>query len=130
MRDFDREAGAQPGKKYNYEFDSIVRHYMMREFKSHFGDGPALELGSYHGDSTIELSKYFPDVTVIEASAAALAIAQSRVSRNVKFINSLMEDPKFERPCSSICLINTREHMEDARATLNRVKGWLSESGK
>jgi SAM-dependent methyltransferase len=130
MRDFDKEAGAQPGKKYNYDFDSIVRHYMMREFKSHFSDGPALELGSYHGDSTIELSKYFPDLTVIEASAEAIAIAQARVSGNAKFINSLIEDAKFERAFSSIFLINTLEHMEDAQATLERVKGWLSDSGK
>jgi len=30
MRDFGQEAAAQPDKKYNYNFDSIVRSYMMR----------------------------------------------------------------------------------------------------
>ena len=76
MRDFDKEAAPQPGRKYNYGFDGIVRRYMMREFEPHFGRGAALELGCYHGDSTVELSKHFADLTVIEASEEAIAIAR------------------------------------------------------
>ncbi|HEY3656708.1 MAG TPA: class I SAM-dependent methyltransferase [Steroidobacteraceae bacterium] len=130
MRDFDKEAAAQPDKKYNYNFDSIVRSYMMREFEPHFAGGAALELGCYHGDSTVELSKHFTDLTVIEASADAIGIARPRVAPSTKFINSRIEDARLERAFSSIFMINTLEHMDDAQAILTKTKGWLSEAGK
>ena len=130
MRDFDKEGKEQAGKKYNYNFDGIVRDYMMRTFQPHFGAGPALEIGCYHGDSTIELEKYISDLTVIEASAEAMAVARGRVSKRVKFINAMIEESEFEPEFSSIFMINTLEHMEDAESTLSKVKAWLADSGK
>ena len=53
MRDFDSEAKEQAGKKYNYNFDGIVRDYMMRTFQPHFGAGPALEIGCYRFESWV-----------------------------------------------------------------------------
>ena len=130
MRDFDKEAAPQPGRKYNYGFDGIVRRYMMREFEPHFGRGAALELGCYHGDSTVELSKHFADLTVIEASEEAIAIARLRVPSGTAFVNSRIEDARLERTFDSIFMINTLEHVDDAVAILARAKGWLSDSGK
>jgi len=130
MRDFDEEAREQAGKKYNYDFDGIVRSYMMRTFQPHFGAGPGLEIGCYHGDSTVELEKHIRDLTVIEASAEAMAIAQGRVSKRVKFRNAMIEDIEFEPIFSSIFMINTLEHMEDAQSILSKVRTWLADAGK
>lgn len=130
MRNFDEEAREQPGKKYNYDFDAIVRRYMMREFAGHFAAGPALELGCYHGDSTVELAKSFPDLTVIEASPEAMSVARARVSPRVKFVNARIEDVELDRRFKSIFMINTLEHLEDAHAALTRAAGWLDAGGK
>jgi len=130
MRDFDKEGLEQAGKKYNYNFDGIVRSYMMQDFLPHFAAGPALEIGCYHGDSTVELEKYFSDLTVIEASAEALAVARRRVATRVKFINAMIEDSEFEPGFASIFMINTLEHVEDAEAILTKARGWLADAGK
>jgi 2-polyprenyl-3-methyl-5-hydroxy-6-metoxy-1,4-benzoquinol methylase len=130
MRNFDEEAQEQPGKKYNYDFDAIVRRYMMREFADHFTAGPALELGCYHGDSTVELAKSFTDLTVIEASAEAISVAQARVSPGVKFVNAPIEEAEFDRRFTSIFMINTLEHVENAHSALTRAAGWLEAGGK
>jgi SAM-dependent methyltransferase len=130
MRDFDKEGKEQAGKKYNYNFDGIVRNYMMRIFEPHFAAGPALEIGCYHGDSTVELEKHIADLTVIEASPEAMAVARGRVSKRVKFLNAMIEDIELEPMFSSIFMINTLEHMEDADAILSKVRTWLADTGK
>jgi 2-polyprenyl-3-methyl-5-hydroxy-6-metoxy-1,4-benzoquinol methylase len=130
MRDYDKEGREQPHKKYNYDFDGIVRDYMMRDFERHFAAGPALEIGCYHGDSTIQLTERFADLTVIEASAEALEIARGRVPGRVKFNCSTIEQMDFASTFSSIFMINTLEHLEDAGAALAKARSWLSETGK
>jgi 2-polyprenyl-3-methyl-5-hydroxy-6-metoxy-1,4-benzoquinol methylase len=130
MRNFDEEAQEQPKKKYNYDFDAIVRRYMMREFADHFTPCPALELGCYHGDSTVELAKSFTDLTVVEASAEAISVAQARVPPAVKFVNALIEEVEFDRRFQSIFMINTLEHTENAHSALTRAAGWLEAGGK
>jgi SAM-dependent methyltransferase len=130
MRNFDEEARELPDKKYNYNFDAIVRSYMMRDFRPHFAPGPALEIGCYHGDSTVELVRHFDDLTVIEASADAMRIARSRVPPHVRFRNAMIEDLEFEPKFGSIFMINTLEHMESAVAALTKVRSWLADAGK
>jgi 2-polyprenyl-3-methyl-5-hydroxy-6-metoxy-1,4-benzoquinol methylase len=130
MRNFDQEARELPHKKYNYNFDAIVRGYMMRDFRPHFAQGPALEIGCYHGDSTVELAKHFADLTVIEASADAMQVARKRVPAHVQFRNAMLEDLEFGPTFGSIFMINTLEHMEDAVAALSKVRTWLAAAGK
>jgi SAM-dependent methyltransferase len=130
MRDFDKEAKELPNKKYNYNFDAIVRDYMMQDFQLHFRAGSALELGCYHGDSTIELARHFDDLTVIEPSADAIEIAKGRVPATVKFVNAAAEDVEYEQRFDSIFMINTLEHVDDAEFLLRKVCGWLKEDGK
>jgi 2-polyprenyl-3-methyl-5-hydroxy-6-metoxy-1,4-benzoquinol methylase len=130
MRNFDEEGRELVDKKYNYHFDAIVRSYMMRDFQAHFAPGPALEIGCYHGDSTVELAKHFTDLTVIEASADALRVARSRVPAHVEFRNAMIEDVEFEPKFGSIFMINTLEHVEDAVRALTKVRTWLAPAGK
>mgnify|MGYP000873081025 CR=1 FL=1 len=139
MRDFDKENqlnididfdNKDEGKKYNYEFDSIVRDYMLKTFKPYFSSGPALEIGCYHGDSTLELQKHFDDLTVIEPSSDAIDITSKRVRSDIIFHKCMMEDYQGDQKFDSIFLINTLEHVDDAVSVLNLAKNLLSNKGK
>ena len=129
-RDYNSEAKSREGKKYDYEFDSLVRHYMMRSFSPFFKDGGALELGCHEGNSTQLLSEHFEDLTVVEASSDAILVAKKQVVSSVKFINSTFEDVTFDRKFDSIFLINTLEHLDDPISILTRIRGWLAENGR
>lgn len=139
MRDFDKENSpiisaefdnAIAGKKYNYEFDSIVRYYMLKTFQPYFSHGPALEIGCYHGDSTIDLQKYFNDLTVIEPSKDAIEITKKRVREDVNFHHCMIEDYKEDKKFDSIFLINTLEHVDDAISVLKVANKLLSKQGR
>lgn len=130
MRDYNSEAKSLPDKKYDYNFDFIVREYMMRSFKPFFKKGAALELGCHEGDSTRLFSGYFDDMTVIEASSDSIAIAQNQVPESVTFIHSTFENVVLDRKYDSIFLINTLEHIDDSIDTLKRIKSWLSPTGQ
>ena len=67
-RDFNREY--QDGaRKYAYDFDGVVRRYMMKALAPHFRPGRALELGCYTGDVTEMIAEVYDDLTVVEASS-------------------------------------------------------------
>jgi 2-polyprenyl-3-methyl-5-hydroxy-6-metoxy-1,4-benzoquinol methylase len=130
MRDYNAEAQSRPEKKYNYNFDDIVRTYMMRRFEPLFQTGPALELGCHEGESSRLLEKHFDDLTVVEASSSALEIARSRGGKSVKYINSTFEALNAERKYKSIFLINVLEHVEDSVLILTKIKTLLEPGGK
>jgi 2-polyprenyl-3-methyl-5-hydroxy-6-metoxy-1,4-benzoquinol methylase len=129
MRDYNLESKSRPDKKYDYNFDFLVRDYMMRCFHPFFERGAALELGCHEGDSTRLLSKYFQDITVIEASSEAIEIAKEKVPDSVKFINSNFENAILDEKYDSIFLINTLEHLNDPLSILTIIRSWLSDSG-
>ena len=130
MRDFNSESYSLDNKKYNYDFDSIVRTYMFKDWRPYFLNGPALEIGCYHGDSTIELCKYFTDLTVIEPSDECIEITKNRVSSDVQFYLSTMEDFRTDRKFKNIFLVNTLEHSEDAVLMLEKAKLHLEADGR
>jgi 2-polyprenyl-3-methyl-5-hydroxy-6-metoxy-1,4-benzoquinol methylase len=130
MRDYNSEAKSKPNKKYDYKFDFLVRDYMMRCFHPFFKGVAALELGCHEGDSTRLLSRYFEDITVIEASSEAIRIAREQVPDSVRFINSTFEDVTLDKKYDSIFLINTLEHLDDPLPILTRIRSWLSDYGR
>lgn len=130
MRDYNSEAQSRPDKRYDYNFDEIVRDYMMKRFAPHFQSGPALELGCHEGRSTQLLSEHFPDLTVIEASSDALAIAKRNAPETVTFMNSTFEDAQLDRQFRSIFLINTLEHLEETGPVLRNIHDWLAPDGR
>jgi len=128
-RDFNREY--QDGaRKYAYDFDSVLRRYMMRTLGPLFHDGRALEMGCYQGEVTAMLAERFPDLTVIEASSDLVAEARRRVGPAVRFVTALFEDADVQGPFESIFLMHTLEHVDDAVRVLARVKEWLSPTGR
>ncbi|VWC37916.1 class I SAM-dependent methyltransferase [Burkholderia lata] len=129
-RDYNAEALSRPEKKYSYNFDEIVRRYMMRRFAPFFGNGPALELGCHEGQSTLLLAERFDDLTVVEASSEAIDVAQKCVGPSVRFINSTFENAELEARFESIFLINTLEHVDEPNAILTRIRQWLRPGGR
>jgi 2-polyprenyl-3-methyl-5-hydroxy-6-metoxy-1,4-benzoquinol methylase len=129
-RDYNSEAKSRQDKQYEYEFDSLVRTYMMRSFQPFFRGGAALELGCHEGKSTLLLSKHFEDITVIEASSDAITVAKAQVPHSVKFINSAFEDVALNKKYDSIFLINTLEHLDEPLTILARIRGWLADNGR
>jgi 2-polyprenyl-3-methyl-5-hydroxy-6-metoxy-1,4-benzoquinol methylase len=129
-RDYNSEAQSRPEKKYDYNFDEIVRHYMMRSFAPFFKVGPALELGCHEGQSTLLLAKHFDDLTVVEASSEAIKVAKRSVPESVKFVESTFEDVELSARYNTIFLINTLEHVEEPGPILKRIKSWLQPGGQ
>ncbi len=128
-RDYDAEAQQFGDRKYEYDFDAIVRRYMMRAFEPFLPDGRALELGCYHGDSTEWLTSRYTDLSVIEASSLALETARARFPR-VRFFCSTFEESDLAEEFDAIFLINTLEHLDDPVLVLRRIRRWLSPRGR
>jgi len=130
MRDYDSEFQNNQFRQYAYDFDSIVRRYMMRTLSPFFSSGKALELGCFEGESTKLFSDHFHDLTVLEASGDLIAIARTRVPDSVSFIHGTIESASLDAIYDSIFLVHTLEHLDDPIASLARIKSWLSPGGK
>lgn len=128
-RDFNQEY--QDGaRKYAYDFDSVLRHYMLRTLEPFVREGRALEMGCYQGEVTEMLVRRFADLTVIEASDELVAVARQRVGDRVRFVNAMFEAVEFGAEFDSIFLMHTLEHVDDSVAVLERVNRWLTPTGR
>ena len=117
-------------RKYAYDFDYILRDYMMQSFLPFLVKGKALEMGCYMGEFTKLIRQQFDDVTVIEASDELIEHSRQRVAADVNFINSTFETVELTDQYDSIFLMHTLEHLDDPVLVLKRVNEWLSESGR
>jgi 2-polyprenyl-3-methyl-5-hydroxy-6-metoxy-1,4-benzoquinol methylase len=105
--------------------------YMIRSFEAFFRQGSILELGSYQGDFTHRLLPYFEDITCVEASDEAMAMAQQRLGGRVNFINATFEDVALPKRYDNIVLTHVLEHLDDPVRVLRRINDeWLSENGR
>jgi 2-polyprenyl-3-methyl-5-hydroxy-6-metoxy-1,4-benzoquinol methylase len=130
MRDFDNEYQAQGARRYAYDFDHVVRRFMMRTLEPFFLPGKALELGCFEGDTTRLYAERFNDVTVLEAAASLIEVARQRVPTSVKFIHSTIETARLDQEYDQIFLVHTLEHLDDPVAALERIGRWLSPRGR
>jgi len=129
VRDFNREY--QDGeRKYAYDFDGVVRRYMMKTLAPHFRAGRALELGCYTGEVTELIAAAYPDLTVVEASSELVAVASRRLGGRARFVTSTFEDAKLDGTFDAVFLVHTLEHVDDAVLVLRRIRGWLSDTGR
>jgi len=103
---------------------------MMKTFARYLSGGSALELGCHEGESTVLLAEILPDLTVVEASSDAIAVARSRAPTSVKFINSTIEAAELQSQYDAIFLINTLEHIESTDLVLSKIRGWLKPRGQ
>lgn len=131
-RDYNRELKDTNSHKYAYSFDFDVMHpYMLQAFTPFFRVGNLLELGSFKGDFTRRILPFFNDITCVEASDEAIAIAQKEFGGKVKFIHSLFETASLPTKYDNIILTHVLEHIDDPVAVLKRVNDeWLSDSGR
>lgn len=130
MRDYDSEFQDNDARRYAYDFDSIVRGYLMRTLSPFFTRGKALELGCFEGDSTIAYAAHFDDLSVVEASGELIEIARKRVPARVKFIHATIESAELEPVYDAIFLVHTLEHLDDPILALARISRWLSPEGR
>jgi SAM-dependent methyltransferase len=129
MRNYEKEFQDNALRQYAYDFDSVVRNYMMRTFSPFFKAGKALELGCFEGDSTKLLMEHFDDLTVVEASHDLLERARAKVGTQVQFIHSTFEALSLPAQFDFIFLVHTLEHLDDPVASLRHIRSWLSPSG-
>jgi 2-polyprenyl-3-methyl-5-hydroxy-6-metoxy-1,4-benzoquinol methylase len=128
-RDYNREYQDNE-RKYAYDFDYILREYMMQSFQPFLVKGKALELGCYMGEFTKIILRHFKDVTVIEAADELIAACKKTLGRKVKFIHSTFETVPLKTKYDSVFLMHTLEHLDDPVLVLKRINGWLSKKGR
>jgi len=130
MRDYNKEY-KDNSRKYSYDFDNILRNFMMRSFLPFIHkEENGLEMGCYKGDFTEILVRHFKNLTVIEASDELAKLTQIRVGKNVKFIHSVFETLELTKKYDNIFLLHTLEHLDDPILVLKKINGWLSEKGR
>ena len=128
-RDYNQEF-RDNSSKYSYEFDDVLRGYVLRTLEPFLRAGKALEMGCYRGDTTVLLADRFPDLTVIEASDELVAVARARVNPAVRFINTTFETADLREKFDSVFLLHTLEHLDDPIAVLRRTGSWLTAGGR
>ena len=104
---------------------------MIRSFEPFFKDGNFLELGSFKGDFTKRFLPYFDDITCVEASNEAVALAKTEFGNKIKFENSLFEEVNLPTKYDNIVLTHVLEHIDDPIKVLKRINDeWLSDGGR
>ena len=127
----DYNAEYQDGaRKYAYEFDTLLRRYMMRTLDPFLPPGRALEMGCYLGDVTEMLAARYTDLTVIEASSELAGAAQKRLGARARFLQGMFETIDVAEQFDAIFLMHTLEHLDDPVHVLRRAGGWLNDSGR
>jgi len=130
MRDHNQEYQDNESRRYAYDFDYVVRRYMMRTLSPLFTNGRALELGCFEGETTKLYAERFDDLTVVEAADSLIEIARAKVPASVRFIHSTIETAKLGPVYDSIFLVHTLEHLDRPVEALSRIRGWLSPAGR
>ena len=129
VRDYAREFQDNE-RKYAYDFDAVLRRYMMRALDAHMVPGSALEMGCFEGGMTELLAQRFDDLTVIEAAGELITRARTRVPAQVRFVESRFEDAQFSQQFDTVFLVHTLEHLDDPVGVMRRVGHWLRPGGR
>ena len=129
VRDYNREY-RDGARKYAYDFDTVLRGYMMRTLDPFLRPGRALELGCYTGDVTELIAERYPDLTVVEASEELIAATRGRLGGRAVFVHSTFETATLDGVFDAVFLMHTLEHLDDPQVVLRRIRGWLSDRGR
>jgi len=131
-RNYNKESKDTIDHKYAYNFDYDVLHpFMLKSFEPFFRPGNLLELGSFKGNFTKRFIPYFDDITCVEASDEAIAIAKDELGSKAKFVHSLFQTAKLPTVYENIILTHVLEHIDDPVSVLKRINNeWLSENGR
>lgn len=130
-RDHNQEYQDNADRLYAYDFDGIIRHYLLKRLAPHFTNrSSALELGCYLGDMTAQLLDYFDAMTVIEAASDLADQVRARFPARVEVITATFAESRFERTFDQVFLIHTLEHLDDPVGDLKRMRDWLTPNGR
>lgn len=131
-RDYNKEIKDTKDHKYAYNFDFDVMHpYMLRSFIPFFKEGNLLELGSFKGDFTKRFLPHFEDITCVEASDEAIAVAKNELGDRVRLFNALFEEVSLPSKYDNVVLTHVLEHLDDPVAVLKRINDeWLTDTGR
>ena len=129
-RDLNKEHQDETDRKYAYDFDYILRDYMMQTFAPFLPKGNALEMGCYKGEFTKKLTRHFDDLTVIEGASDLIEEARANVGKGVRFLHGAFETIEPGKEFDAIFLMHTLEHLDDPVLVLKRINRWLSKTGK
>jgi 2-polyprenyl-3-methyl-5-hydroxy-6-metoxy-1,4-benzoquinol methylase len=130
-RDYDAEFKDKPAERqYAYQFDAVLRRYVMRSLDPFMPPGKALEMGCYTGDVTEMIAERYVDLTVIEASEELVAAARARLGRRAAFVHGTFETVDLSERYDAVFLIHTLEHLDDPVLVLRRVNNWLTDRGR
>ena len=132
QRNYNAELKDTKDHKYAYGFDFDVMHpFMLKSFIPFFRNGSFLELGSFKGDFTRRFLPHFNDITCVEASDEAIAIAKKEFGEKVTFINSLFETATLPKKYDNIVLTHVLEHIDNPVSLMKRINDeWLSDNGR
>ena len=128
-RDYNAEF-KDGARKYAYEFDAVLRRYIMRALEPLLPAGRALEMGCYTGDMTELIASKYDDLTVIEAAEELVAAARARLGPRASIVHGRFETVELPDPFDAIFLVHTLEHLDDPTAVLRRVESWLTPRGR
>jgi 2-polyprenyl-3-methyl-5-hydroxy-6-metoxy-1,4-benzoquinol methylase len=130
MRDHNKEYQDNKASKYTYDFDTIIRKYLLKTLAPYFKrDHAALELGCYKGDMTEKILEHFGTVAVVEASSDLAGIVQRRFPGKVSVVTSTIEAARIEAKYGNIFVVHTLEHLDDPVGVLTKIRGWLAPTG-
>jgi 2-polyprenyl-3-methyl-5-hydroxy-6-metoxy-1,4-benzoquinol methylase len=129
LRDYNLES-RDTDRKYAYEFDAVLRRYIMRALDPFLVPGKALEMGCYTGEVTELIAARYQDVTVVEAADELVAKARTRLGSRARFVHSTFETVELPDRYDAVFLIHTLEHLDDPVGVLRRVHDWLSDRGR
>lgn len=131
-RELNKEFEDSEDRKYAYDFDYILRDYMIESFKPFFKKGAcALEMGCYKGEFTKKILDHFDTITVLEGSEDLAKEAKENVKNEhkVTFINKMFEDWTPDQKYDAIFLLHTLEHLDNPIEILKKIKLALKEDG-
>src|SRR3954471_735015 len=127
MRDHNQEYRDSAARKYAYDFDGVIRKYLLRALEPHFTrPGSALEMGCYKGDMTAQILEYFPSITVIEAASDLAKAVAARFGQAVTVVHASFEEARLARTFDNIFLVHTLEHLDDPVGVLRKASSWLA----
>jgi len=129
VRDYNQEY-RDGDRKYAYDFDTILRGYMMRTLDPFLRPGRALELGCYTGDVTELIAQRYDDLTVVDASDELIAATRRRLGGRAVFVHSTFERAALDGVFDAVFLMHTLEHLDDPTIVLRRIGAWLSDTGR
>jgi len=131
MRNHSLEYQDNQGRKYAYDFDTIIRRYLLQTLERHFArEGSVLELGCYKGDMTGQILEYFPAITAVEAASELAETVRQRFPARVTVVNATFEEAQLGQRFDNIFLVHTLEHLDDPVQILLKIRQWLSPSGR